>query len=62
MKTFIVTESTNEEYVREFFEIDTKIKQNVVLPFTDMEYRCVMFNGVEVQLTNGEEQIIGSLM
>ena len=62
MRKFIVIESTKETYENEFFEIDTKIKQSVTVPFSTREWRCIMFDGIRVQLTNGEEEIIGSLM
>ena len=58
MKRFIVTESSNEDFLSERFNIYTTIKTNVSLPFTSDEYRCVMFDGMTVKLTKGNEFIL----
>lgn len=61
IRRFIINDSSNPEYVGNVFEIRTEIKKIVSLPFTDEEYRCTMFNGIQVKLVNGEEYIIGDL-
>ena len=60
-KRFIVTESSTETFLREVFEIETRIKKDVELPFTDDLYRCTMFTGIRIKLVNGEEYIIADL-
>ena len=62
MKRFIVVEATKEKYEQELFEIETRIKHSVTVPFSTREWRCIMFDGIRIHLTNGEEKIIGSLM
>lgn len=54
-------DSSNQEFIREVFEIETRIKKDVVLPFTSDLYRCIMFTGIQIKLTNGEDYIIGYL-
>ena len=41
------------------FEIHTQIRQHVTLPFTNDQYRCVMFDGVFVRLVTDNDYIIG---
>jgi len=60
-KRFMVTDSSNPEFRRQVFEIQTEIKQMVDLPFTDEQYRCFMFNGIQVRLVKDDEYIIGEL-
>lgn len=59
MKRFIVIEST-DNYMGEMFEIETSIRTNVELPFTKEVYRCVMHNGIDVELVCGEKKIKGT--
>lgn len=33
----------------------------VKLPFTNDEYRCNMFNGVDIRLVNGDKEIKATL-
>lgn len=61
MKRFIVLESDNTEFIGQFFEIETQIRSHVTLPFTNEQYRCVMFNGVDIQLVNNDKIIKGTL-
>jgi hypothetical protein len=61
MKRFIVIESNDNEFIGEFFEIETQIRNHVTLPFTNEEYRCVMYNGIDVQLVHDEKIIVGTL-
>ena len=44
------------------FECNTEIKNNVSVPFSENEYRCTMFNGIEIQLVNGKDEIRGRIM
>lgn len=60
-KRFIVTESSNTSFIREVFEIETRIKKDVELPFTTDLYRCTMFTGIRIKLVSGEEYIIADL-
>lgn len=62
MRKFIVIETNDERFDRQHFEIPTEIRQQVSLPFTSKEYRCVMFDGVRVKLIRNEKYIIGSVM
>lgn len=62
IKQFIVVDSSTDEYKNKMFEINTQIKQTVLLPFSSKNWRCVMFDGVYVRLTNENDHIIGSLM
>lgn len=62
IKKFIVIESTETIYQDKIFEIETQIKQNVRIPFSEDEWRCVMFDGIRVQLKNEDNYIIGSLL
>ena len=60
MKRFIVIESTDIEFKDKFFEIETAIRNRVKLPFTEEEYRCIMHDGIDVELVCGEKKIIGT--
>ena len=62
MKRFIVIQTTQEKYENQYFEIETHIKNHVTVPFSTREWRCVMFDGIRVQLISETDEIIGSLM
>lgn len=62
MKRFIVTSSTNRLYLNKEFSSETRIKNEVELPFSISKYRCTMFNGREIRLVNDREEIIASLI
>lgn len=61
MKRFKVTQSTNPLYKDRMFEIETRIKNNVTVPFSNAPFRCIMFNGIDVQLVNEREEIRGTV-
>jgi len=61
IKKFTVVETNVLEFSKESFEIKTQIKQNVALPFTIDEYRCIMFDGTRVHLIKNDNYIIGIL-
>lgn len=61
IRKFIVVESDTAEFLWESFEVRTQIKQNVVLPFTIDEYRCIMFDGHTIHLRKNDSYIIGKL-
>jgi len=59
MRKFKVIESNTTNFKNLFFEIQTQIKQNVILPFTEDEYRCIMFDGIRVHLKKDDNYIVG---
>ena len=59
MKKFIVTESSTPDFKLKEFEIHTQIRQIVTLPFSNEEYRCVIFDGIFVRLVTDNDFIIG---
>lgn len=61
MKRYIVIESTDETFKGKFFEIRTQIRTDMELPFTQDIYRCVMHDGINVELVHNEKKIIGTL-
>jgi len=60
-KRFLVISSTNQKFIGKEFTVHTHIRNSVQLPFTDIEYNCISFNGVELTLKHGDDLIIGSL-
>jgi hypothetical protein len=58
IRKFIVSESSNSDYLNELFEAEFRLKKNIPLPFTEDEYRCTMFDGVKMKLVKDEEYII----
>lgn len=52
MKRFIVIDSTDEKFNGQLFFSETAIRTIVKLPFTNEEYRCTMFNGIDIKLVN----------
>jgi hypothetical protein len=61
MTRYIVIESTEETFKDKFFEIETQIRTEMDLPFTDEQYRCVMHDGINVKLVHNEKIIIGTV-
>ena len=59
MKTFVVTDTNNPEFKLKEFKINTQIRNHVKLPFTNDEYRCVMFDGIFVRLVYEDDYIVG---
>jgi hypothetical protein len=61
MKRFIVLEATDKYIEGELFHARTEISKMVQLPFTTEEYRCTMFNGMDIKLINGDKIIKATL-
>ena len=59
MKNFKVIETNVKGVNNQRFSCDTRIRQDVELPFTETRYRCVMFNGIKIRLENKDEFIVG---
>ena len=62
IRKFKVISCTNPLYQDREFECNTEIKHNVSVPFSINEYRCIMFNGIEIQLVNGKDEIRGRIL
>lgn len=61
MKNFVVKNSSDSRFKNKLFTVNTQIMKPVKLPFTSEEYRCVMFDGIHIQLTNGNKEILGRI-
>lgn len=61
MKRFKVIETNVSEFNNLEFKCDTRIRKDVVLPFTENKFRCVMFSGIKIQLVHNDKYIIGIL-
>lgn len=61
MKKFKVIETNIPEYNKQEFNCETRIRQQVELPFSETTYRCVMFNGLKIHLVKDDYYIIGQL-
>lgn len=61
MKRFIVLNSTDKDFIGKLFYSNTEITKMVTLPFTNEQYRCTMFNGIDIRLVNGDKEIKATL-
>lgn len=61
MKKFRIIEASESKFKGLHFKAETEIKQQVFLPFTDEEYRCFMFNGLQIKLVKEDKYILGVL-
>lgn len=61
MKRFMVLNSTDKEFIGEIFFSNTEITKMVKLPFTNEQYRCTMFNGMDMRLVKDDKEIIATL-
>jgi hypothetical protein len=61
MKRFIILEATDKNLEGKLFHSNTEISKMVQLPFANEEYRCFMFNGMDIKLVNGDKIIRATL-
>lgn len=61
MRRFRVVESSVSNYNSQIFNCETRIRNEVELPFTDEKYRCVMFNGLQIKLVKDDKIIIANI-
>ena len=60
-KNFIVTSSSEINFIGHRFTIKTEISKEVELPFCESTYRVIMFDGMRIQLKNNNKIINGIL-
>lgn len=60
-KNFIVTSSSESDFVGHRFTIKTEISKEVELPFCESTYRVIMFDGMRIKLQSNGKTINGIL-
>lgn len=61
-KNFIVTNSSESDFIGKRFTIKTAISNEVELPFCESTYRVIMFDGIRIQLKNNGKTINGIIV
>jgi hypothetical protein len=59
MKRFKVIETNESKYKNQEFMCETRIRNEVELPFSSKKFRCTMFTGLKIRLVADNDYIIG---